>query len=116
VPRKGSKRGGQIATASDVLGWTNKLRQAMYDGVSEQDAKEVVQGIVTRAKAGDKTAIQLFFKYLVGEGKAPSTLIQNNYYGHKADPDAEPGSPAKVADLQQRAAAGQALFGSNGEG
>jgi hypothetical protein len=67
----------------------------VFDGVSEQDVKEIVEGIVKRAKEGDKVAIKQVHDYLLGGGV--KTAIQNNYYLLDGSGDPSP------EEIQQRA-------------
>lgn len=55
-----------------------KLRAALFDGVSEQDAKDVVQAIVKAAKSGDAKAQKMFFDYLAGSEPAKPQNVTVN--------------------------------------
>lgn len=65
---------------TEVVSWQTKLRQAMYDAVSETDVKAIVRQQVEAAKAGDKVAIKFVMDYVLAS-KQPVTLVQNNHYG-----------------------------------
>lgn len=62
-----------------------RIRAAVFDGVTEADAKAVVQKIVEKARAGDEKAQRMFLDYLAGFGTAPTkiTVVQN--YGSVAE-------------------------------
>lgn len=64
---------------ADVLSWQTRLRQAMYDAVSEDDVKAIVKAQVDAAKKGDKAA-KFLMDYVLAS-KQPVTLVQNNHYG-----------------------------------
>lgn len=95
----------------------NKLRQAIFDGVKEQDVKDVVQGIVKRAKDGDQQAMKYFFEYILGGKSGPSKSVQNNFY--MGDDDDQPDGESAMADasdrlevMATRAARGKPVFGN----
>ena len=52
--------------ASAVKDWQMDLRQAMFDAVTDGDVREIVQGLIKRAKEGDIGATKLLLTYLVG--------------------------------------------------
>lgn len=54
-----------------------RLRQAVFDQISESDVSEIVAKQVTKAKEGDEKAIQFVMKYALGFGQ-PTTLRQTN--------------------------------------
>lgn len=60
--------------------YQTRLRNAVYDGVNECDVKEIVQGIITRAKAGDAKAQQLFFDQILGAKVKPTQIVVNNTF------------------------------------
>lgn len=53
------------------------LREAMFDGVTTGDAKEIVQSIVASAKSGDKQSQKMFFDYLCGAQDKPQNVTVN---------------------------------------
>jgi hypothetical protein len=57
-----------------------KLRAAVFDGISEQDVKEVVQTIVAKAKAGDTRAQKVFFDHILGGKVKPTQITVNNHF------------------------------------
>jgi hypothetical protein len=57
-----------------------QLRAAVYDGVKESDVKEIVQGIVQRAKEGDASAQKLFFDQILGAKTKPTQIVVNNHF------------------------------------
>lgn len=44
--------------------WIERLRQAAMKAVSEDDMREIFQGLVKRAKQGDVQALKLLMTYL----------------------------------------------------
>ena len=54
-----------------------RLRAAAAGSVSEADVQEVVAGIVTRAKAGDKVAIDQLFQQVMGAANKPTRIVNN---------------------------------------
>ena len=62
-----------------------RIRQAVFDGVTEADAKAVVQKIVEKAKAGDEKAQRMFLDYLAGFGTAPTKITVVQKYGSVAE-------------------------------
>jgi len=57
-----------------------RLREAIYDGVTEADVTEVIKGIVERAKRGDKVAIQQMMDYVLGAKTAPKSVTIENHF------------------------------------
>jgi hypothetical protein len=66
--------------------WVAKLREAMFDAVTEADIQAIVKHLVEKAKKGDPAALKMVFEYLLGGPKGPVTMTQNNLY---LDPPAE---------------------------
>lgn len=60
--------------------YQSMLRNAVYDGVKESDVKEIVEGIVKRAKAGDPQAMKLFFDQILGAKTKPTNIVVNNHF------------------------------------
>ena len=60
--------------------YQSQLRAAVYDGVNESDVKEIVQGIIARAKAGDVAAQKLFFDQILGAKTKPTQIVVNNHF------------------------------------
>lgn len=57
-----------------------RLRQAMFNGLSESDVTEVVKQITAKAKAGDPQAVKLFFDYVLGAKAKPTVVnVTNNF-------------------------------------
>jgi len=106
VPRR-----GQTKLLAEADTHQAKLRKAVVDAVAQADVKEVVEGILTRAKEGDKAAIEQLFKHILTGGA--TTLVQNNYYVNE-DPTKptkkRPGTKGKLDMLAARAASGGPLF------
>ena len=53
------------------------LREAVFNGISEGDVKEIVQNLVQRAKDGDPQAVRSVFEYVLGGRNAPESITQN---------------------------------------
>lgn len=60
--------------------YQTRLRNAVYDCVNEADVQEIVKGIVSRAKAGDAKAQQLFFDQILGAKTKPTQIVVNNTF------------------------------------
>lgn len=50
--------------------WQVKMRQALINAVSEDDIREIMEGLVARAKQGDRDAIKVVLSYV---GQPPTT-------------------------------------------
>lgn len=57
-----------------------KLRAAIYDGVGEDDVKQIVQQITAKAKTGDPSATKMFFDYVLGAKTKPTQIVVNNTF------------------------------------
>lgn len=119
MPRKNqslilSELEGQV---SEEMTYQAKLRNAVFNAVTESDVQEVVKGIVKRAKDGDQHAVKNLFDYVMGAGKSIHLSQHNHYEAEKPLPteelDGTPGSPDRIKQLTARAKNGQQLF--NGE-
>jgi hypothetical protein len=64
----------------EELTYQSKIRSAIFDGVKVDDAKEIVQQIVAKAKTGDPKAQKLFFDYLAGFATAPTKITVVNQF------------------------------------
>lgn len=62
------------------IAWQEKLRQAIFESVTEEDVKGIVRAQVDKAKAGDKAALKFVMEYIVGAKNQPTKLVQQNYY------------------------------------
>ena len=60
-----------------TLGMQAKLRQAIFDSISEKDVSSIVRKQVEKAKSGDERSLQFVMKYVLGFGQ-PITLQQIN--------------------------------------
>jgi hypothetical protein len=78
----------QIEQQSNTLAMQGRLRQAIFDAITEQDVSVIVKKQVEKAKEGDEKSLQFVMKYVLGFGQ-PITLQQINV------PDAK--TAAKVA-------------------
>lgn len=58
----------------------SRLQKAVYNGVTEDDVKTVIEKIVAGAKAGDPRSTRLFFDYVLGAKSKPSTIVVNNHF------------------------------------
>lgn len=79
------------ADRSEIVDWMDRLRAAMFDAVKEDDIRQIVAGLVARAKDGDRAAVQILFAQVVG----PASMLTR-----KADPN-EP--PAEERERIERA-------------
>lgn len=57
-----------------VGAWAEKLREAAYDAVKEGDVKELIQGMMEKAKGGDLKAAKFVMDFLTGG--APKVQVQ----------------------------------------
>lgn len=57
-----------------------QLRQAVFNGVNEDDVSDVVKQIVAKAKAGDTSAQKMFFEYVLGNKTKPTQIVVNNHF------------------------------------
>jgi hypothetical protein len=67
----------QVSEYRSTLGMQAQLRQAIFDGINEQDVTDIVKRQVAKAKAGDEKSLQFVMKYVLGFGQ-PITLQQIN--------------------------------------
>ena len=104
-------------TANDAVSWQARMRTAFFEGVTEDDMREIVQGLVKKAKSGDMSAIRMLLSYGIG---SPNVNIKNAVVvqGHQQELAPLPTAPCqvlpattdKVDTLAMRAANGQPLF------
>ncbi len=59
-----------IAMESATVAMQGKLRQAIFNSISEQDVSAIVKKQVEKAKNGDDAALQFVMKYVLGFGKS----------------------------------------------
>lgn len=90
--------------------WMEKMRDALFDGVTEADMTAIMKKQVEKAKSGDAAATKLIMDLVVA--KSPTKQVLNVYEAPQAsDPtDAPQGSIRKVRRLADRAARGESLF------
>jgi hypothetical protein len=69
----------------EELTYQSQIRAAVFEGIAAGDAKEIVQSIVSKAKAGDATAQKLFFYYLAGFATAPTKITVVNKFSSVED-------------------------------
>lgn len=109
-----AKREPLPVPGGETPAWLKELRAAAFNGINAGDVKEIVAGIVERAKKGDQAAIRFVFDYLLQAAPtSPKQLTQHNHY-YRSRPDKKakgrPGSTAKLDALAARASTGRALF------
>jgi hypothetical protein len=66
-----------LSHQSSTLAMQGKLRQAIFDSISESDVTAMVKKQVDKAKAGDAKSLEFVMKYVLGFGQ-PVTLQQIN--------------------------------------
>jgi hypothetical protein len=54
------------ADRAEIVDWMDRLRAAIFDAVTENDVREIVRGLVEKAKKGDRAAVQTLFTYCIG--------------------------------------------------
>lgn len=59
------------ADRNEIVEWMDSLRAAIFDAVTESDVRDIVRGLVAKAKEGDRAAVQTLFTYCIG----PNTLL-----------------------------------------
>lgn len=111
------------APAASAADWQDTMRQALMQSVKAEDIKEIAENLVTRAKAGDKKAIDLLFRYVLGGTgvHVKKAVIVTNAPPPRGGPDegdlilpspegpptaAQPGSPEKIRVMGDRVARG----------
>ena len=62
---------------SSTLAMQGRLRQAIFDSISESDITQIIKKQVDKAKAGDAKSLEFVMKYVLGFGQ-PVTLQQIN--------------------------------------
>jgi len=67
----------QIEQQNNTLTMQGRLRQAIFDAITEQDVSTIVKKQVEKAKEGDEKSLQFVMKYVLGFGQ-PITLQQIN--------------------------------------
>lgn len=94
-----------------IAEWQDELRQAMFDGIQADDVKDIVQGIVKRAKEGDDRACRTLFEYVLAarRGQPQIHATQVNHYPPGGPTGHPPGTKGKVKMLQARASRGEDL-------
>lgn len=80
--------------------------------MSEQDVADVVKQVVTKAKAGDPKAQQVFFDYVVGVKNKPTQISIHNHYpettaGSIVEAAARDALAKRMNGQRQRIAAGE---------
>ena len=67
----------QIEQQRSELALQGRLRQAIFDAITEQDVAAIIKKQVEKAKEGDEKSLQFVMKYVLGFGQ-PITLQQIN--------------------------------------
>jgi hypothetical protein len=67
----------QIEQQRSELAMQGRLRQAIFDAVTEQDVTAIIKKQIEKAKQGDDKSLQFVMKYVLGFGQ-PITLQQIN--------------------------------------
>jgi len=62
----------QIERHNGTLEMQGKLRQAIFDSITEQDVAEIVRKQVLKAKNGDEQSLQFVMRYVLGFGQPPA--------------------------------------------
>lgn len=60
--------------------YQSRLRKAIYNGVTDDDVKQVIAKIVEGAKSGDAQATRHFFDYVLGAKSKPSNITVHNHF------------------------------------
>lgn len=97
---------GEIQLLEEQQTAQAKLRAAVYNGISEQDVKQVVAALVQKAKKGDRTALKFLFEHVLGSGL--KTAVQNNYIVERPAPAAANGRD--LQGMRRRAQSGLPIF------
>lgn len=67
----------QVDQHNGTIAMQGRLRQAIFDAITEHDVAEIVKKQVEKAKQGDDKSLQFVMKYVLGFGN-PITLQQIN--------------------------------------
>lgn len=117
---------------SDVGNWQARLRNALFDAVTETDVTEIAKSLVDKAKGGDLGATRLLFSYVLGGTSVKvnqavflppncSGSVNGNEVGYSTGYSdgsvhalpkptaAVPGSPDKIEEMSRRFARGEQL-------
>jgi hypothetical protein len=109
--------GYQPPTREDMVSWQSSMRQAFFEGVTEDDIRAIVGKLVADAKGGDKAAARIILSYAVGN---PQVSVKQAVIVTdpaplpaplpKAPAKSLPGTAARVEDMAKRASRGQEIF------
>lgn len=106
-------------TGSEIAQWMARLRSALFEAVTEDDIREIAEGLVRKAKGGDLAAAKLLMTYVLGSGSNVTNIRQavvvQEHGGSLAPLPAPPvrmlpGTGEKVDAMARRAERGQELF------
>lgn len=96
--------------------WMARLRAALFEAVTEDDVREIAEGLVRRAKEGDLQATRMLFSYVMGGMNVnvkQAVIVQQHGGGLAPLParpvPALPGTATKLAAMEKRARNGQPL-------
>jgi hypothetical protein len=98
---------------STIASWQAQMRRAMFEALDEDAVRDIVAGLVEKARKGDLAAARLVLTYAIG---SPTVVVKNATISAQAPPPlpqppskAAPGSDLRMVDMGRRAAAGLPL-------
>lgn len=105
-------------TQSDMASWQSQMREAFFEGVTQDDMRAIAARLVEDAKKGDQGAIKLLLAYGIG---SPQVNVRNAVIVSQGDHGARtplpcaptaalPATEGKIEAMARRAANGQAIF------
>ena len=109
-PQRRSRTEEKVVDAAD---WQTRMRAAFFEAVTTDDMREIVEGLVKKAKAGDAVATRMLLGYAIG---SPQVSVKNAVFMGDLAPlptapsKALPATPEKLSVFERRAANGQELF------
>lgn len=74
--------------------WTVKMRRAMLKALTEEDFADLARSLMTKAKAGDRTALQVVLGQVLQPG--PKTLVVHQHFQPRKNKRGKPGRPKKI--------------------
>jgi hypothetical protein len=108
---------GRHVVGAPVADWQLRMRRALFEAVSEDDIREIVEGLVRKAKDGDLQATRMLLTFVLGSSSVnvKQAVIVQEHGGALAPLPAPPvrvlpGTADKVEAMARRAANGQELF------
>lgn len=102
-------------SVQDIQDWQARLRTALFEAVSEDDVREIAEGLVAKAKAGDLSATRMLFNFVMG---GSGVHVKNAVIMHGGSPaplpsppvPALPGTREKLDAMARRAQEGRSVF------